>query len=407
MQTNDKNISWFWIVVLILQYYVDGTILMALIVLNIFYFCKFKLPKCNELGLTSFFLLLVVGASLGFYYINNYQIRDYIRDIYYYLQPIIYIYAGYIIYLKRKDEYTFFRTVCYAAAVLALIYAVNLLQNPTLLTSDTVIGIRQDVGKEQFILLVATIFLATKKHIFSPKVQMILLGLIGGIFALQFSRTAYGTLVIIALVLFMQTGKLTVSLVKKIILVLFAVVIFWNILPNNLTADFTMRIMRSLAEVSADKTFQTLQDVQSNWRGYENHIVMKEVFEEGNLLNTLMGYGFGKTASLFGFVVNLGGNDFSNISTFHNGYLIVLLKNGVIGLITYLLFFFNTIRYNWRYNVYESKLAIAFVFGMLFMTYTKGGILRGSSVLEFCLIIGYAAGVRTELLNSEISVKQF
>ena len=220
--------------------------------------------------------------------------------------------------MKCKDEYTFFRTVCFAATVLALIYAVNLLQNPTLLTSDTVIGIRQDVGKEQFILLVATVFLATKKHIFSPKVQLILLGLIGGIFALQFSRTAYGTLAIIALVLFIQAGKLTVSLVKKIGLILFAVVIFWNILPNNLTTDFMMRIMRSLTEVSADETFKTLQDIQSNWRGYENHIVMKEVFEEGNFLNTLMGYGFGKKASLFGYVVNLGGNDFSNISTFHN-----------------------------------------------------------------------------------------
>lgn len=406
MQTKDKNISWFWFVILILQYYVDGTILMALIVLNIFYFCKFKLPKCNELGLTSLFLLLVAGAGLGLCYINNYQIRDYIRDIYYYLQPIIYIYAGYIIYLKCKDEYIFFRTVCYAATVLALIYAVNLLQNPTLLTRDTVIGIRQDVGKEQFILLVATVFLATKKHIFSPKVQLILLGLIGGIFALQFSRTAYGTLAIIALVLFIQAGKLTVSLVKKIGLILFSVVIFWNILPNNLTTDFMMRIMRSLTEVSADETFKTLQDIQSNWRGYENHIVMKEVFEEGNFLNTLMGYGFGKTASLFGYVVNLGGNDFSNISTFHNGYLIVLLKNGVIGLSIYLSFFFRTIRYNWRHNAYESKLATAFAFGMLFMTYTKGGILRGSSVLEFCLIIGYAAGVRQKILKSENSLER-
>lgn len=118
------------------------------------------------------------------------------------------------------------------------------------------------------------------------------------------------------------------------------------------------------------------------------HLVQKNI-SGANILEQLLGFGFGKTVSLEGYMVNLGGNDFQSISTFHNGYIFVLLKNGYMGLVLYVSFFILLIIKNIKNRTYESRLIVSFTLGILFLTYTKGGILRGSSIIEYCFLIGY------------------
>lgn len=395
--------SIFWVFVLCIQSYIDGTVLMGLVLLYLLYCVykdRFQIRVPRELKLGIFGALVLCGSIIGFFYFEKYNIRDYIRDVYYFVQPIVYIYAGYMYFTKTEYKHDFYKTVVFAGFIVSCLYIIQIIQNPSVLLSSTVVDIRNSIGKESFIILFSLFALLTRKDGFNRLLHNLILIITAATFVLQFSRTSYGTLAIVALAYMALQGRITVKLLRNIAGICLGIGVIWVLLPNTLTSDFVMRIQKSLLEVSTNTSFSTLQDVQSNWRGYEIHLVSSEL-NNANLFTQLFGFGFGKTTAL-DYTVNLGGQDFTQIATFHNGYIFVLLKNGIIGLIAYISFYLSMIIKYRKVDLYEARMLVSYSLGMLFLTYTKGGILRGSSVIEVCLYFGFCIGsiIRyTELRN--------
>ena len=385
-----ENVNIFWLIILIFQQYIDGVILFSAIIFYVIYKNRnlHKLPIIKGINLWIFMLLIAFGLEIGIIHIGNYASRDIIRDIYYYLQPVIYIYAGYIYCKNDQDNISFYKTFCLAGIVVSLIFLLDVAKNPSVLFSTSVIDIRNNVGKEQFIVLFTLVILLTRSVFLKNRNRIIATIIVLSAFVLQFSRTAFGTIVIILITDVILQRKITSRLIKAIALAILGLTMVIIILPNDLILDFINRISKSITEVSTTSSFNNLQEIQSNWRGFEMHLVQKNI-SGANILEQILGFGFGKTVSLEGYMVNLGGNDFQSISTFHNGYIFVLLKNGYMGLVLYVSFFILLIIKNIKNRTYESRLIVSFTLAILFLTYTKGGILRGSSIIEYCFLIGY------------------
>lgn len=387
------GINYFWVFVLCIQNYIDGTVLMILVLLYILYYvykdrCVIRIPKDLNVGV--FCCLALCGTIIGSVYLGKYYIRDYLRDIYYFLQPIIYLYAGYIFYIKAGNKYNFYKTVVFSSFILCCLYMFDIFQNINVLFGTTVVNIRNSIGRESFIVLFALFSLITRKDGLSKITHKVIFIVTIATFVLQFSRTSYGTLIIVIFVYLMMKDQISVKFISNIFRIGLAIGIIWCLLPNTLTTDFLMRIQKSILEVSSKSSFSTLQDIHSRWRGYETHLVLMEM-KNANLFTQLFGFGFGKTTAL-DFKVNLGGEDFTKIATFHNGYIFVLLKNGILGLMAYISYYIRIILKYRKIELYEARMLVAYSFGMLFLTYTKSGLLRGKSVIEICLYFGFCIG---------------
>ncbi|MCX2574018.1 O-antigen ligase family protein [Pedobacter sandarakinus] len=81
-----------------------------------------------------------------------------------------------------------------------------------------------------------------------------------------------------------------------------------------------------------------LADINDNWRGYEAYQgVLK--FYNGSTFQKTFGYGYGALVDL-NLIMNLGGKDYSEIPVLHNGYVMLLVKSGIFGILMYLIFIY-------------------------------------------------------------------
>lgn len=388
--TDGRHISWIFVAFMILYYNVDGTISYILTALYVGYHLlgSWKIPKIRLL--TPVLFMLLVGVIVG---IGNIGI-DYARDIYYFTQPILYMYVGY--FLEEKSErYDFYASIVVVAFVLAIIYIISVIQNPAILTqSDNIREIRNEVGKETFIALVGVVLMTTQKININKKLRIIIMPALVMVFVLQFSRASIGTIAIFYLAYYLlEENKANKKVLKRIALGLVAIALILFIIPDGLLNDFGARLLRSLNEISATSVQNwKVNDAYANWRGYEIHLVIEE-FKKGLFVQKIFGYGFGNRV-LLGTGIHLNG--LTSIPVFHNGYIQVLNKLGIVGVIALLVFYVKNLHFclvNRKSQNEEihilSKFVFALMCGVIFLTYFKGGIFKGTSIIEMMLFIGF------------------
>ncbi|MEJ2437362.1 MAG: hypothetical protein P8Y35_05085 [Sulfurovaceae bacterium] len=139
------------------------------------------------------------------------------------------------------------------------------------------------------------------------------------------------------------------------------------------------------------------------WRGYETYHCYLAFKNDGGIKQKIFGYGFGKSANL-GFEMKLAGNLFRKISVFHNGYMNILLKTGILGLLLYLLYWLLIIMSNHKFLLYGDNeqliigsLLIATAFSLLFMTLVFGGWLNNSINAPFVILMGMLYNLKYRL----------
>lgn len=166
--------------------------------------------------------------------------------------------------------------------------------------------------------------------------------IVGGVYSLlySYSRGAYAAF---------AAGLFFIAIVRSRVLLipLFGLFLFWKIiLPSSVVDRIEMTFMETSEEVST----VTVGDTYLQTAG------RKEIWEQGMEMfssSPVMGTGF----ETFGEVTGMDA---------HNQYLKMLVEQGAIGLMIYLLLYYNALRGGWRlYRNGEEELIRALGFGFL------------------------------------------
>ena len=138
-----------------------------------------------------------------------------------------------------------------------------------------------------------------------------------------------------------------------------------------------------------------ITSINTFWRGYESFKGM-HAYLTGSFLSIIVGKGFGYLLDLE-FVQLLDDSKMRYIPFLHNGYVYILLKTGLIGLFSYLLFFkrlysnsniqitkINKIN---DFNICNDFLRVM-VIQLLIVTFVISGIFNKEILPAFMIILG-------------------
>ncbi|MEJ1242490.1 hypothetical protein WBG78_30355 [Chryseolinea sp. T2] len=142
--------------------------------------------------------------------------------------------------------------------------------------------------------------------------------------------------------------------------------------------SFLGKVMHSTAEVSGGG-YDGIEDIVLRYRGYESNTAFRQ-FQSEDGLRVLLGR-LGAHVDLQVFL-NLGGTEFRYIPLFHNGYIFLLLKSGVVGLMIFCTVFgLIIIRFGYLLFVMPRGSSFGVIASML---------VSGTIALMFCNYVVYS-----------------
>lgn len=391
-----KFYTFFFAIVIFLQLYIYSfrfNIFFQLFVLTGF----FALEKVKIS--TSFFktsLPLVIIFTLGFIGMafERYHLYNIIKDIFHFIKPVLAICIGYCFYKKINNFKLFVKTIIitgFISAILHYIIIIFFIKN-----IETVSNIREH-GTDNFMELIAIFFLAYYKkfqndQLFQSKIiHKTIFGVLLTSSVLYFSRTMIVMAILTLLTIYGYTiinrkGLRIAALLLIFTLGFYAFLFSINIQRNKKGIDsFLYKVKNAPAEVFKTRiNRENHADLWDHWRGYEANRAL-------NLLNDkpiryFFGCGYGSLVNLK-FYAPLSGEPkgMKYISELHNGYVYILYKIGIVGLLLYLLFLFNMylkIYFNKDFiTIFISAIGLSFIF----TTLVTVGINNSNESLMFIL----------------------
>lgn len=301
--------------------------------------------------LVTFFIAFVVMLF------NNHENYFIIRDITYLIKPIMGLFIGY--QLCKRNSYKIFKLIVYSSLIIAVIHIIVLIAAVLFYHATTVNKIREFGGYFSDFEVYALIFLLFHEKFqlgFSRKKTQLYTTIVGLSVFLYLARTNFIQLLILFLAMkgLLKVNRTSITAVVSI--VLFSIVGYTSILYINPKRNgagveaFLYKI--KVAPMEAFKTkinrFDYI-DFNDNYRSYENIMTIRQVSRDG-IWYVLFGKGLGSQIDLKQ-KVYLGDMELRYISILHNGFMIVFLKSGIVGL----LFYFYTIYYFLKKRKTDSK----------------------------------------------------
>lgn len=294
------------------------------------------------LPLLLIFLLGFIGYMLDFY-----PLSATIKDITYFLKPIVVLVLSYVLIKKQNDMFLFLKAIVFIAAFTAFLHLFGIFVLGDF-RENSIHELRGDFGLDNFIEIFALyILLFSKRFLGKPIVEdrrwyyVLVVVFLLSIY-LYFSRTM---LVAFFLIGFSMLGytKITTGTLKFIGFAFLLIGLLYVYL-------FSVKIDRNAKGVEAflykikiapEEIFETKIDRENHkelwdhWRGYEAKRALELMKESPT--SYFFGTGYGSLINLK-FKAPVGEQDMKYISRIHNGYVFVLYKTGFMGLILYFIF---------------------------------------------------------------------
>ena len=251
---------------------------------------------------------------------------------------------------KQNDMFLFLKAIVYIAAFTAVLHLLGIFVLGDLI-GNSISKLRGDFGLDNFIEIFAFyILLFSNRFLEKPIIAnknwryfLVIVFLLSTY--LYFSRTM---LVAFFLIGFSMLGYAKIT--KKTLVFIGFSFAFISLLYIYL---FSVKLDRNSKGVEAflykikiapEEIFKTRIDRENHkelwdhWRGYEANRAF-ELMKE-NPSSYIIGAGYGSLVNLK-FKAPLGNEDMKYISRLHNGYVFVLYKMGILGLILYIIFLIN------------------------------------------------------------------
>ena len=194
----------------------------------------------------------------------------------------------------------------------------------------------------------------------------------------------------------LKRAKLIVIAIAIIPVIGGSIQIFIDTFDLSSNSGLITKLLRSFDEIAiGDQANQEL--VSKNWRGYEAFLGVSQ-YLNGNIFNYIFGSGLGSYVIVPEDAFSGEVEGLQNISFFHNGYITVLLKSGILGLFIFGNFLFSIINkvYDHADNLIKV-LTVNIVFIVVFVTLTSHGLYKPSVSIPLVL----ALGVCLKLINNK------
>lgn len=309
------------------------------------------------------FIIFIVGF-FGFFW-NNYLIVDFIKDFSHFIKPLIAITVGYLTFKSINDASSFLKTIIVIAVITAIIHLIGVFGFSNLMKGS--IHEAREFGLDNFIEIYALylLILSPKYDIqtfdkpFHKKIIIIIL-VVSIIF--YFSRTMLGMIIILGFS-FYGFAKLTSKSIKVIGVLLLMLFLFYGYL-GTIKLERNSKGIEALMykiKIAPGEIFNSKIDRENDrelwdhWRAYEAKRAFALMNE--NPSSYVIGNGYGSLVNLK-FKAPLGENGMKFISVLHNGYVFILYKTGLIGILFYLFFLINL--YLRVYSVNQNKQVMFF-----------------------------------------------
>lgn len=376
---------------------VELNIGIALLLSGILIFdTKFKYGR--GIANTLLFLLMVLGIALIGTFLQPYKPYDIIKDISFFLRPILYIGLGYYLFGKIRDKHFFFKFIIYLALCFAIYHLILLLIYLPLI-KFSFSRIRSIFGKSNYIELIALVLLLMNKQFknFEVKIRFkkLILALLAISFIFYFSRT----MLLGFLILFLgsmgylqltQRGVTYLAVFAGLVALLYAYLFTLDLNRESVGFEgFLYKIKIAPSEIFTTKIdVSNHADLWDHWRGYEAGKALSQLDKTPLNLGYFIGRGIGAQVDL-GFKAPLQEGGIRFVPVIHNGFAYVVFKSGIFGLLVYLflllyLYLFVYKKTNPRTQFFDrliSSLAIYFFFSSFIIT----GLYNQDDVLTVCL----------------------
>ena len=335
-------------------------------------------------------LIFLIGSFVG---LKNFYSRNYLRDIYYCINPIIILFIGMNLSNNKTENNKLLNSVV-AISVLSSLFS-SILATVSILEGNNFFNLRKFFEYVMWGNVISIGILITKiseKNGKKDKAQIISLVFLIIVSILGMSRTVWAEIAILLLILFLSSKKKAKFFLKyfKIFFILSVVSFFVIVnIPSKTKTILINKILNSFNEVNYNNHW-TSTKIQKNWRGYEISQA-KVQFNKGTLLQKIIGYGFGKGIYVgrYSMLVHQTGE---YIYIIHNGFYNILIKEGIVGLLIYILFYLEIIIYSFKsYMITKNKkdlLIVGITLCLIVYTYLVKGIFADFQQINALLVIG-------------------
>lgn len=402
------KVIYILLLVLLSKYYLPAEIFFVVI---FFYFLfmiiqnRFKVLTVSNNHILYLIAIISLGILSGIINLENYPIRSFYRDIFYYINPILIMLIGIYIAKFYRNSIDIFKTIILLSFILSFLSLLSLLKIEEIST----ISIRSSFRLVDVTVVIGLTLLLTERklnlHYFNLKIKKAFILIMTVAIVGSLSRTNYISFLIMGIILLIDVNNPSVfirNILKIVPVFIILFVCIYMILPDVLAIDLTNKFFRSLIEISINNNWTTQENVILNWRGFENYSAI-QMYSQGNIFENVFGFGFGSEIYVGEFASIVDESATNSIPVLHNGYYTILIKTGIIGLLLFISFLIINL-YKTSINIkkgiftYENKVVIGILLLIIVLTFVITGMFSKGSLLIPCLILGYIPNLRDSRL---------
>lgn len=341
----------------------------------------------------------------------------YVRDLKHLLIPIVGMLFGYSLYKRNYTSEQLVKSLILSSIILSSFYILTIYQHIDQISFASFKEWKTMTAKSGMLapigLVIMVWCLSNKKIIFRFQKLFFTIGILlcSLTLVITMSRILIITTVII-FVIIMELHK-KIPRILQVLPIIFLIILMTLLLlvndkikvPGNIILErYTEKLINPLAELSTPDNFSK-ENISSNWRGYENFIAIKQ-FYNYNFFEILIGSGLGTKFDM-GFTVIKYGTIITSKLSLHNGYLYLLVKTGILGLLGYIVFIILNMnisikKYHSLHLPFEklvSKLSLSLLITGGVATLVTSGFVSNGSYLLASVIIGFSNSFARKIIQ--------
>ncbi len=346
-------------------------------------------------------LIVLIGFISGIIHLAEYNIYYFTRDIMYFIQAPIFIIIGIYLYNETKDFKILLKIAILSSFLITICMLLKLIIEPSLFFKIGYdLRYEDNISNATAILTFIILFYARKFNykLFNNAFELLIIWISLFSIAISFSRTNYLMFIIILIIPFIAKKSIILKMYgASIVLILFVVFggVFFNTNARGTEeTTFQSKVEHSFSEIVV-KDYQDRYEINHNWRGYEAFLGLSKYYD-GNLAELLFGQGFGAVVITPYWIFQGLMPALDILPMFHNGYITILLKAGLVGFLFFFLFLHTLLKTGTQSlkaamsneQALASILLQASVYVILFQTFVIHGIFTTTVPVILLFLIG-------------------